>query len=90
MRTEYSPNFYRQYKKADVRIRNKVDECIIIFKKNPHDFQLNNHPLKREYKGKRSIDITADWRAVFEEIIEGEEEPFVYFIALDTHKKLYR
>ena len=50
--------------------------------------QLRNHPLRGKHVGKRSIDITADWRAIYEEKLE-REEIIAYFIALGTHSQLY-
>ena len=81
-------DFIRLYKKADVRIRKQVDEKLRIFSKTPHDLGLRNHPLHEEWEGFRSIDITNDYRAVYEEVQEGEEIN-AYFIALGTHDELY-
>lgn len=89
MKVRYSPKFYRQYKKADVRIRNRLDERIAVFLKNTNDPQLHNHVLKREWKGCRSIDITADWRAIYKEI-QYEEELVAYFVAIGTHDQLFK
>jgi addiction module RelE/StbE family toxin len=89
MNIVYDPAFMEKLKKADVRIRKSFKEKIILFSQNPHSPQLNNHPLKREYKGYRSINITADLRAVYKEIEEGEEM-IVYFILFGTHNELYR
>ena len=84
----YSPLFFRILKKLDVRIRKSFKEHILLFSKNPNDPALNNHPLKRGYQGLRSIDITADWRAIYEEKHEGGEET-AYFVLIGTHKQLY-
>ena len=81
-------DFIRLYKKADVRIRKQVDGKLRIFSKNPHDLGLRNHLLHEEWEGFRSIDITNDYRAVYEEVQEGEEIN-AYFIALGTHDELY-
>ncbi len=89
MKVRYSPDFYRQYKKANVRIRSSVDERIGIFVKDPNNSQLNNHPLQDPYQGYRSIDITADYRAFYQEIDQGEE-PVAYFSILGTHSQLYK
>jgi len=85
---KYSPAFLRTLKKADVRIRKSFKEKILIFSRNPHDLELDNHSLKKPYQGLRSIDITADWRAIYEEKTGGEEV-VVYFIILGTHDELY-
>lgn len=84
----YSPLFLKTLKKLDVRIRKRFKELILLFSKTPHDPQLNNHPLKREYEGLRSIDITADWRAIYQEKHEGGEET-AYFVLIGSHKQLY-
>jgi len=88
MKREYDPVFIQSLKKLDVRIRKSFKTQIAIFAKNPQDPQLNNHPLKREYEGYRSIDITADYRAIYEEVNAGEE-PVAYFVAIGTHPELY-
>ena len=89
MIVRFTNNFLLQYKKADVRIRNKADDCLRIFKKNPNDLQLKNHKLKREWQGHRSINITADLRAIYKEV-KLTDEIIVYFVGLGTHKQLYK
>lgn len=84
----YSPTFFRKLKEADVRIKKSVKKRILLFSKNPHDPQLNNHSLKREYKGHRSINITSDWRSLYKEKREGKDT-IAYFSLLGTHKELY-
>lgn len=88
MEVEFSPEFRRKYRKADVRIRRKVDDCLRIFGNNPNDLKLHNHELKREWKGFRSIDITSDYRAIFEYKKVGKET-FAFFVEIGTHKELY-
>ena len=89
MMIKYAPSFLTTLKKADIRIKKSFRENIKIFEKNPHDPQLNNHSLQREYKGYRSINITSDWRALYKEVKEGDEQ-IAYFILLGTHDQLYR
>ena len=88
MKIFFDPNFYRQYKKVNVRIQHNVDEQISIFRQNLQDPQLNNHLLHEPYQGYRSIDITNDYRAVYKEITESED-PVAYFVTLGTHKELF-
>lgn len=85
----YSSVFFKTLKKLGVRIRKSFKEKILLFSKNPEDLQLDNHPLKREWQGYKSIDITSDWRAIYKEIQKGEET-VAYFVALGRHKELYR
>lgn len=89
MTVYFTARFYREYKKANVRVRHRVDKRLGLFKKNPNDPELNNHPLKRNWSGYRSITITADWRAIYEEVEEAGEI-VAYFAALGTHSQLYR
>lgn len=86
---KYSPLFIKILKKLDVIIRKSFKERIVLFSKNPRDLQLNNHYLNGEYQGLRSIDITADWRAIFEVKQEGQEET-AYFVLIGTHEQLYK
>jgi len=85
----YSPAFFKQLKKINIRIKESVKEKVLLFSKNPHNPQLNNHLLKREYEEHRSISITADWRALYKEKREGKDI-VAYFITLGTHRQLYK
>jgi len=89
MKVKFSKEFIDQYKKADVRIRKRVDKQINIFSKNPMDLSLRNHDLRQEYEGQRSINITSDWRAIYREVKFADDEPYAYFTALGTHSQLY-
>lgn len=88
MKAKLDPDLLKKLKKLDVRVLNRFRERILLFSKKPNDPELNNHALKREYQGLRSIDITNDYRAVYEEIIMGEDT-VAYFSLLGTHKELY-
>lgn len=88
MERQYDPAFVKTLKKINVRIRKSFKERIIIFAKNPYDPQLNNHELKERYEGYRSIDITADYRAIYEEI-NKDGIAIAYFLLIGTHEQLY-
>lgn len=88
MKLQYDPDFIKQLKKINVRIRKCFLKQIYIFQINPNDESLRNHELHGEWKGHRSINITADWRALYEEIHEGQEL-VAYFSYIGTHKDLY-
>lgn len=89
MNVKLGPDFLKKLKKSNVKIRKSFKEKILLFSKNPEDPQLDSHPLKREWQGYRSIDITADWRAIYKEI-QMSGETVAYFVALGTHDELYR
>ncbi len=88
MKVKYSPSVLAILKKANVRVRKSFKEKIAIFSKDPYNPQLNNHALRDEYQGFRSIDITSNWRAIYQEVII-DEESIAYFITLGTHRQLY-
>lgn len=64
------------------------EKKIAIFQNNPKDSMLDNHSLKKEYEGYRSIDITADYRTLYKEKQEDDEK-ITYFVTFGTHKELY-
>lgn len=88
MIVRYSPGLLSQLKKVNIRVQKRFKERIAIFIKDPFNPQLNNHLLKDEWDGYRSIDLTNDWRAIYEELKEGEDM-VGYFIAIGIHKDLY-
>lgn len=88
MKIAYDPNFLKRFKKTNVRIRKKVKENVLLFSQNPNNPSLNNHPLKKEFLGYRSIDITNNWRAIYKEAKINKENG-TYFVTLGTHKELY-
>ena len=88
MKTQASPQLLERLKKLDVRIHNSFFDKIKIFEENPQEPVLNNHALKQEYEGYRSIDITNDYRALYEEVPSGSKT-IAYFSLLGTHEELY-
>lgn len=89
MKVQLAPELINKLKKQDVRIRNSFKKAIELFSEDQNNLELDNHELKREWEGFRSIDVTADLRAIYQEASE-EDEPITYFVALDTHKNLYK
>lgn len=89
MNVKLDPDLIKQLKKLDVKIRKSFKERIIKFSKNPQDPQLNKHRLEKEWLGHRSINLNADWRAIYKEVQIGGET-VAYFVAIGTHKDLYK
>lgn len=85
MRAVFHKNFKKQFKKLRKNEQNKFNAQLAIFIENPFDPLLNNHPLQGKYEGFRSINIGGDLRAIY----EMAEKDIAYFIAIDTHSKLY-
>lgn len=86
---QYAPDFIKKLKRLDVRIRKSFKQAMVIFLKNPEDPQLDNHELKRNWSGHRSIDVNADYRAIYREI-EENGETVAYFVAIGKHEELYK
>lgn len=85
MNISSNKDFNKDYKKLPKKIQEKFKERVLLFEKDQFDPVLNNHALKGEYSGYRSINVTGDIRAIFK--ITGEE---VIFIAIDSHSNLYK
>lgn len=84
-RTLYSNQFQKQLKKAPLKIKEAFLKRRKLFLEDSNNPQLHNHALTGSYKGYRSINITGDWRAIFEET--GNE---IVFKLLGTHSQLYK
>ncbi len=85
MRVLFHKNFKKQYKKLRA-IQKKIDERLVLFMKDPFNPILNNHALGGEYEGYRSINITGDYRGLYELI----NNDVAYFMTIDTHSNLYQ
>ncbi len=85
MKIQFHRNFIKQYKKQRI-IQKQIEERLALFKINPFSRILNNHGLIGKYKGCRSINITGNFRAVFEIL----DEKTVRFVDVDTHNNLYK
>lgn len=84
MRLQFHKKFLKQQKNLR-KIWDKIDERLILFVENPNHPLLNNHSLHGEYGGFRSINITGDIRAVYEDA--GLD--LAIFVAIGTHSELY-
>lgn len=85
MRIILHKNFIKQYKKLRLNKKRRFQECRDIFLTDPYEPILNNHPLRGAYKGYRSINVGGGLRVVYELI----NEDTAYFVAIDSHSKLY-
>lgn len=81
-----SRKFEKQFSKLPKKIKNKAIIQLKFFCNNPFDHRLNNHALSGRQKGQRSINITGDIRAIYEEVEDGK---VVMFITIGSHSDLY-
>lgn len=85
MNIYFSKKFEKMFKKCPLEIKNKFIARLKIFKNNKHHIMLNNHALSGKLSGLRSINVTGDWRAIFEEISDH-----IVFVSIGTHGQLYK
>ncbi len=78
--------FDKKYVKLDTKLREKFKERRNLFVQNPSHPLLNNHALQGDREGQWSINITGDWRALYE--FQGSEA--IIFMDIDTHSNLYK
>ncbi len=86
MQIKFSKFFLKQIEKAPEFIKLAFEKRLRIFLLNKHNLVLNNHNLKGKYQGCKSINISGDWRAIFEELKNGD----IYFEFIGTHSQLYK
>lgn len=88
MRIDYHKRFLKHFTHAPRHIQIATSKRIALFLIDPFSRSLRNHALSGRWRGYRSIDITGDWRAIYQELGDGTIE-WVEFIELGTHSQLY-
>jgi len=86
MHVTFHKYFEKRFDKLPNKIKLKTTERIGLFRTDPFAAILDNHPLGGKYKGKRSIDITGDYRAIYRPI----DKDFALFVHIGTHGQLYK
>lgn len=85
MKVEFHRKFEKLYVKLPTNVKLRFDERLTIFLNDPFDPILRNHSLSGEWQGFRSINITGDYRAIY----EVADQEAILFVAIGTHNKLY-
>ncbi len=85
MQINYHKKFLKDFDRLNTKIQQKFFERLRIFSRNPFDAVLNNHAVDGVYPGWRSINITGDFRALY----EIPSENAVKFMRIGTHSELY-
>jgi len=83
---KFHKNFKKQYQRLNKTSKDKFEERLIIFSIDEFNPVLNNHALKGNYKGYRSINIIGDIRAIY----EMKTKNHFIFIAIDNYNNLYK
>jgi len=84
MKVELHRLFLKKFKRLPKKIRLQFIERKNLFIENPQHQLLNNHSVEKRFPGCRSINVTGDYRAIFEEQVGG-----VLFVNIGTHSELY-
>ncbi len=78
-------------RRANTRIKLLFREKFEVFKKNPYDSSLNNHPLKYGLRGLRSWSLTDDsGQDDFRVLYKPEKNGDCSFVDFGTHTQIYR
>ena len=86
VKLKFHKEFDKHFRKLRPGEQNRARERIKLFASEPFHQILNNHALKGQYTGYRSINITGDIRAVYRLISEDT----VLFLDIESHSNLYR
>lgn len=85
MQIDYSKSFIKRLQRLSVKIQLAFEERLSLFIVDPFHPFLRNHVLHGEFAQKRSISVTGDYRAIYEE----KSDDWVVFIEIGTHAQLY-
>ena len=86
MNVVFHKRFDKMAKNLSPKIKTKMIDHIALFSKDPLDSVLRNHALETPYKRSCSIDITADYRAIYY-LVDSETALFTH---IGTHSQLYK
>jgi len=85
MQFQSKREFDRNYLKLNQKIQTRFKERKELFSREPNCRILNIHKLSGKYDGMWSINITGDYRAIFDK----QENEIVVFINIGTHSELF-
>ena len=85
MRIRYHKRFLKTFQKLPGKVQEQFFERLELFQREPFHRLLHNHSVEPAYPNWRSINITGDYRALY----EVQEEGAVIFMKIGTHSELY-
>lgn len=83
----HTSRFKKQLKRVSPEIHEKFKKVIAKIEMNEFDPSLHNHRLQGDYSDYRSVNITGDWRLVYQ---EGVIDDSYRLIFVGTHSELYK
>ncbi|OGE86514.1 MAG: hypothetical protein A3J48_00120 [Candidatus Doudnabacteria bacterium RIFCSPHIGHO2_02_FULL_46_11] len=84
MVVSFHKNFKKQFNKLPPKVQKQFFKRLKVFIEDKFDPVLNNHSVSTAYPKWRSINITGDYRALFE-----EKDDLIIFMIIGTHSELY-
>ncbi len=75
----------RQVKRMPAPLYRKLRERLTLFMDDPSHILLDNHTLGGARRGYRSINITGDWRLIYEPV----SDTIARLVEVGTHHDLY-
>lgn len=84
MEVKFHTTFKKKLKRISPKIQDRFYERLELFMQDKFTRVLNNHSVDRAYPNCRSINVSGDYRAIFED--HGE---LIIFINIGTHSDLY-
>jgi len=85
MQAGFSKNFKKQFGKLPKKIQDHFYRKLDIFIANPFHPVLNNHQLSGAMKNMKSINVTGDVRAIYEQVDKNK----ALFLIIGNHNNLY-
>jgi len=89
MRIEFLKQFRGEVAKLDQARSDQLHERLVLFIQQPNHPFLRTHPLKGKLKGRWSINITGDIRAIYRIFRNKNKDDIIQFVRLGTHSELY-
>ena len=86
MNIVFHKHFEKMTQKLPLKVKQKLVERMALFCSDPSNSQLRSHALHTPYQGSYSIDVTGDYRAVYQ-LVDNETALFTH---VGTHSQLYR
>jgi addiction module RelE/StbE family toxin len=68
-------SFDKQYAKLNLKIKDQFKDRLKLFIDDPFNPRLRNHPLKGNFLGYRSIDVSGDVRVLY--TVKGERSLYL-------------
>lgn len=84
MRIARTARFAKQFQKLPNWLQERAVERAALLLEDPFHPLLHTHGLKGNYQGYRSINVTGDYRIIYQ-----EERDTYRLIAIGTHHELY-